>query len=222
MSCAWVRLPFIITARGYNSATENSALTNNLWMAMNALDEPALLARARALDDDALAQIHDTYYTPLFRYIAYRVSDQQVAEDLTSDVFVRFLSALRDHTAPQNSLRGWLYGVAARVVNDHYRQHYRRPETQLPETLVAGGDDPLDHVATRLSRDELQEAMKGLTPDQQDVIALRFGFEMSIREVAGTLGKNEGAIKQLQARAIAALARALNPAESLPLGENKE
>ena len=71
-------------------------------------DEITLLARARALEDEALAEIHETYYEPIFRYIVFRVSNQQIAEDLTSEVFVRLLSALRDHTAPQNTLRGWL------------------------------------------------------------------------------------------------------------------
>ena len=59
-------------------------------------DELALLARARTLDADALAEVHDRYYAPIFRYVAFRVSDREVAEDLTREVFTRLLSALRD------------------------------------------------------------------------------------------------------------------------------
>ena len=90
-------------------------------------DELTLLARARQLDPEALAHIHETYYTSIFRYVAFRVGDHATAEDLTSEVFTRLLTALRDKNAPQNTLRGWLYGVAARVVSDHHRQGLPRP-----------------------------------------------------------------------------------------------
>lgn len=172
-------------------------------------DEMTLLARARALDDEALAEIHDRYYEPIFRYIVFRVSNQQVAEDLASEVFVRLLSALRDHTAPQNTIRGWLYGVAFRVVNDFHRKQYRREEVQLSDGLANDDSGPLETVARRLSWREVRAAMAELTDSQREVIALRFGQEMPIREVAQLLGKTEGAVKQLQARGIASLARTL-------------
>jgi RNA polymerase sigma-70 factor, ECF subfamily len=179
--------------------------------AIDVHDEPALLARARQLEPAALAQIHDTYYTRVFRYVALRVADRQTAEDLTSEVFIRLLSALRDRHAPQNSLSGWLFGVASRVVADYYRQHYRGPETSLPDWLPDGSSDPAAQVDAALSHEQLHQALTALTEEQQNVIALRFGYEMSIREVATTMGKNEGAIKQLQARAVAALSRILAP-----------
>jgi RNA polymerase sigma-70 factor (ECF subfamily) len=172
-------------------------------------DEMTLLARARALDDEALAEIHDRYYEPIFRYIVFRVSNQQVAEDLASEVFVRLLSALRDHTAPQNTIRGWLYGVAFRVVNDFHRKQYRREEVQLNDGIASDISGPLETVAKHLSWREVRAAMAGLTEPQREVIALRFGQEMPIRDVAQLLGKTEGAVKQLQARAIASLARTL-------------
>ena len=174
-------------------------------------DELALLARARALDSDALAQIHDLYFTPIFRYVAFRVGDRDTAEDLASEVFARLLSALRDRTAPQNTLRGWLYGVAARVVSDYHRKQYRAPQVELDESMVSRDDNPAEMVEAMLAQEDLKRAMSELTEEQQNVLGLRFGYEMSIQEVARTLGKTEGAIKQLQARAIAALARKMSP-----------
>ena len=176
-------------------------------------DELALLARARTLDPDALAEVHDRYYTPIFRYVAFRVSDRDVAEDLTSEVFTRLLSALRDKNAPQNTLRGWLYGVAARVVSDYHRRHYRAPEVELDETLVSREAGPAEIVDKLLAHADLKRAMAELTDEQQHVLALRFGYDMPIQEVARTLNKTEGAIKQLQARAIAALSRKLAPSQ---------
>lgn len=176
---------------------------------LNVPDEMTLLARARALDDEALAEVHDRYYEPIYRYVLFRVSNQQVAEDLASEVFIRLLSALRDHTAPQNTLRGWLYGVAFRVVNDYHRKQYRREEVQLTDGIASNSSNPLDTVSQRLSWKEVRAAMSELTEAQREVIALRFGQEMPIRDVAQLLGKTEGAVKQLQARAIATLARTL-------------
>ena len=174
-------------------------------------DEVTLLRRARQFDTDALSQIHDTYYGPLFRYIAFRVSDRDLAEDLTSEVFTRFLSALRQRNPPETTLRGWLYGVAAHVVADHMRKRYRDQQVGLDDTIVSGADGPAELAEASLMRDDLKQAMTSLTEEQQHVIALRYGHELPIQEVARAIGKTEGAVKQLQARAIAALARKLMP-----------
>jgi RNA polymerase sigma-70 factor (ECF subfamily) len=81
----------------------------------------------------------------------------------------------------------------------------------LNETIEAKTADPAEAISKRQTLDELYQALAELTRDQQDVIALRFGYEMPIRDVAQTMGKSEGAVKQLQARAIAALSRQLSP-----------
>lgn len=174
-------------------------------------DESTLLARARQLDPEALARIHDTYYTSIFRYVAFRVGDHATAEDLTSEVFTRLLTALRDKHAPQNTLRGWLYGVAARVVSDHHRQAYRTPQVELDEELISTDHDPADIIDRRLTQENMERALQDLTEEQRHVLSLRFGSNMPIQEVARILGKSEGAVKQLQARAVAALARQLSP-----------
>lgn len=179
----------------------------NRWMTLR--NETVLLARARELDQAALAEIHTAYYGPLYRYIMFRVSDQHQAEDLTSEVFMRLLTALRDGKAPETTLKGWLYGVAANVVSDHHRRSYRRPQTELPETLTSDEGNPTEALDRTLQHSRLREAMSDLTSEQQDVLALRFGYEMPIREVAETMGKSEGAIKQLQARAVAMLSKKL-------------
>ncbi|MBX3056747.1 MAG: sigma-70 family RNA polymerase sigma factor [Anaerolineae bacterium] len=176
-------------------------------------DELKLLARARALEEDALAEIHQAYYRAIYRYIAFRVSDPPLAEDLTSEVFTRLLSALREKSAPQNTLRGWLYGVAARVVSDHFRQTGRAPQVELLETVAAETGMPEEEVDKRLTAERLRAAMQGLTEDQQRVLALRFGFGMRTREVAEAINKSEGAVKQLQLRALTLLSQQLSGGE---------
>ena len=192
-------------------ASRNYYLIQNRF-AETVHDELTLLAKARAFDEEALAQIHDTYYGPIFRYIAFRVGNQTVAEDLTSEVFVRLLSALRDRTAPQKTLRGWLYRVAYFVVSDYHRANYRQEEVPLDEAvgkLPGDAPGPAAAVTDRMRWEEVSEALKDLTEGQREVIALRFGQELPIRDVADVMNKSEGAVKQLQARAVAALARHL-------------
>ena len=176
-------------------------------------DEFSLLSRARALDEAALAEIHDTYYGPIFRYVIYRVSDRKAAEDLTSEVFVRLLSALRDKSAPQKTLRGWLYGVASHVVNDYHRKRYRVDHVELQESIPSNMAGPAERVATNLRWQQVKAALPLLTEAQREVLALRFGQELPIREAARLMGKSEGAVKQLQARALAALSRHLRNKE---------
>lgn len=172
-----------------------------------------LLARARAYEQEALAEIHNLYYEPIFRYIAARVSDHQTVEDLTSEVFLRLLNALRERTAPERTLRGWLYAVAFRVVKDHYRKQYRRREQALHEGIPARNPTPAEVVAARISWERVQELLPLLTEDQQNVLAMRYGTEMSVRETAAALNKSEGAVKMLQARAVATLSRYLDPGD---------
>jgi RNA polymerase sigma-70 factor (ECF subfamily) len=174
-----------------------------------------LLAGVRQLDPAALAEAHDTYYPAIFRYIAYKVGNQETAEDLTSEVFVRLLDAVRDRHAPQNTLRGWLYSVASHIVTDYHRKNYRGgQEVALMETMESDISGPAEQTIKKQTFESLHEALSELTEEQQDVIALRFGYEMPIKEVAQTIGKSEGAVKQLQARAVAALARRMAPSGS--------
>jgi RNA polymerase sigma-70 factor (ECF subfamily) len=109
-------------------------------------------------------------------------------------------------------LRGWLYGVASHIVTDYHRKHYRGgQEVALMETIESDVSGPAEQTIKKQTLEALSEALHDLTEEQQDVIALRFGYEMPIREVAEMIGKSEGAVKQLQARAVAALARRMTP-----------
>jgi RNA polymerase sigma-70 factor (ECF subfamily) len=176
-------------------------------------DELILLNRARALDQDALAQIHERYYTRIYRYIDYRVQDVQSVEDLTSEVFIRFLKAIRDRHAPPNSIEGWLIGVAKNVLKEHYRRNRRDDWSSLGEDEASSFITPAEAVDINLMNEQLREAMEALTDDQQQVLALRFGFEMPIKQVAEAMQKSEGSIKMLQVRAVASLARILRGSE---------
>lgn len=181
--------------------------------------EDDLLAAARAGDRDAVITIYDRYFPPVYQFIRLRVSDAQLAEDLAADVFVELVTALRGSSPPRTSLRGWLFQVARNRLATQYRSARRLTETELDEWLpvsAADADAPTDPEAALLDtltqadqRQAVRAALQTLTPDQQDVLLLRFGQQLSLQATADVLGKSVTAVKQLQLRAAAALRQRL-------------
>jgi RNA polymerase sigma-70 factor (ECF subfamily) len=177
---------------------------------MVVMSDTALMEGVCRYDAAALAEAHDRYYPAIFRFITLKVGSLQTAEDLTSDVFVRLLEAVRECKEPNKSLAGWLYCVASHVVSDYFRVKYRNPkEVILNEFVESGSVGTAEQVVNKLTLNELHSAMESLTCDQRKVIELRYGYEMSIKEVARKMGKSEGSVKQLQARAVASLAKTM-------------
>ncbi|WP_420629728.1 sigma-70 family RNA polymerase sigma factor [Candidatus Leptofilum sp.] len=176
-------------------------------------DELLLLHRAKSYDQDALAQVHEQYYGAIYRYMTFRVNDLQTAEDLTSEVFVRFLHAIQQKNAPQKTIRGWLFGTASLILKEHYRKKKRSQLTELTEALPGETAVPTEKLEVQESKEALRQAMANLTEEQRQVLALRFGYEMPVRDVAETMNKSEGSVKMLQMRAIAALTRTMTGSE---------
>ena len=175
---------------------------------MQNLDDPALIG-LRADDSQVIGAIYDKYFAEVYRYVRYRLNDAHVAEDIASEVFVRFLEALRQRRGPQSNLRAWLISTAAHIVTDHMRRSYRRPVEALPEDILDQGSGPTDEFDRRELNRRFQTAYAQLTAEQQHVLALRFGQGYSLDETAAVMQKNANAVKALQFRALAALQRTL-------------
>lgn len=177
------------------------------------LHDNELLERARRLDQLALGEIHDRYYSEVYRYVRYRLAQEQLCEDIASEVFLRFLDALNRRRGPDSNLRGWLIGTASHMVNDHLRGKYRRSMENIDETdehLLIDDHLPEEFIDARQENQKVREAFTQLTTDQQHVLALRFGQELSLEETARTVGKTVTAVKALQFRALASLRRLLD------------
>ncbi len=175
-------------------------------------DEDRLLRRARQGDRQAIARIYDSFFEPVYQFLRWRVSDPALAEDLASDVFVKFLTALGGDSAPRDTLRGWLFRVARNVLTDHYRG--APPTGPLDEGALAHDGDLEADTAAALEAERVRRVVGMLAPDQQEVLILRFGQMMSLQDTADSMGKSVSAIKSLQFRAVDTLRRLL--AESEP------
>jgi len=173
-------------------------------------DERALLERAGRYDEAALGELYDRYAPRMYAYVYRRVGHAALAEDLTGDVFVRVLRAIRSERLWRTSFRGWLYRIAHNVVVDHYRRQLQGGAVPLDEVqLAAGGDSLPDLAQDALDWAWLRGAICRLTPEQQEVLALRFGEGLTARETAQVIQKTTGAAEALQRRALAALRRLL-------------
>lgn len=175
-------------------------------------DEAKLLARASLGDPDAIASLYDLYASRIYSYIYRRTNDPVTAEDLTGQVFLRMIEALRSGKGWRTSFSGWLYRIAHNLVVDLYRKRGQVHFTPIDDTphIASGDDDPYKVAASRLDNDVLLRAINQLTDEQAQVVTLRFLEGYSIAEVAGIMDKTDGAIKALQYRGVASLRRIMS------------
>ena len=176
------------------------------------LDDAAierLVDEARAGDAWAFGRLFDHFHLPVYRYVASRVRHPSDAEDLTQLVFVKALEALPRYQSRGIPFGGWLFRLARNAVIDHVRTSHEHAD--LAQSAERAGRDagPAELAETRQEIEAVRAALSTLTDDQRDVIALRFFAGLSAREAAEAMGKQEGTIRGLQFRAIAALRRQL-------------
>lgn len=176
---------------------------------MSEFDETAALSGLKELDSQVIGAVYDRYYPDVYRYVRYRLGDERTAEDIASDVFVRLLEASQKGRGPQTNLKAWLLGTASHIITDHHRRSYRRPTDSLSENMLDPLALPVDEFDHREQSRAVRSALKDLTPEQQHVLALRFGEGYSIEETASVMQKNVNAVKALQFRALSSLQRGI-------------
>ena len=169
-------------------------------------EEHDLLQRATQLETKALTEIYDTYSPGLYRYAMRLLGDATVAEDCVAETFTRFLDALQKRRGPRDHLQAYLYRIAHNWVVDSYRK--QKGDVELDE-ILASGDHPEEDAAKHIRQTQLRKAIKKLTPDQQQVIALKYLEGWNNEEIAHALNKPVGAIKSIQHRALNSLQRVL-------------
>jgi len=176
-------------------------------------DEKRLIGRAKRGDRAAVSDLYRRHVDAIYRYVHLRVGDPIVAEDLTAEVFLKALEGLGEYRYTGVPFVAWLYRIARARTVDHWRRTGRRQEVELPDEIAATGVNPEVIASARIERADLAATLRRLTGDQQQVIVLRFVEEMSLAQVATVVGKTVGAVKALQHRALASLARLMNEQE---------
>ena len=177
------------------------------------LEEERVQIEAAQRDRAAFAPLYERYVDQIYGYVLSLTKDREEAEDVTAATFAKAIEEL-----PRFEWRGvpysaWLYRVAANLVT---RQRRRPGWVELDPYLASESDDPAE-LAERMDRDaEVRRAVALLPTDQRQVVLLRFGGELSCREIGDVMGRSEGAVKLLTFRALTAMRRRLGaplPAE---------
>jgi RNA polymerase sigma-70 factor, ECF subfamily len=182
------------------------------------LDEDTLvnlITRAQGdFDPRAFEGLYLLFANSVFRYIVTRLGNRELAEEITSDVFVRLIEKIDLYQiAPANNVANfsaWLYRVAYNIMVDALRAGKRARQTTLDNMEESLVTSPLDLIEEEMEIDELLQELRNLSDQQHNVIVLRFIEQMSIAETAQIMQKSEGAVKALQFRALESLRRQID------------
>ncbi|MEV4456686.1 sigma-70 family RNA polymerase sigma factor [Microbispora sp. NPDC049633] len=172
----------------------------------------SLVLRAKTGDSEAFGMLYDHYLELVYRYVYFRVGSHALAEDLTSETFLRALRGIAEFTWQGRDFGAWLVTIARNLITDHFKSGRNRLEVTTAEILdtpLDGPHIPENAVVANMVNERVMQAIKQLGAEQQECVILRFLHGMSLAETAKIMGKKSGAIKALQFRAIRALARAL-------------
>jgi RNA polymerase sigma-70 factor, ECF subfamily len=177
----------------------------------------ALVTLAQQGDGEAFGQIYDRYVDAVYRYLYYRVGSAPLAEDLTSETFVRALRRIDSFQWQGKDIGAWFVTIARNLVTDHFKSSRFKLEVSTGDILDAAHGGSVGQggvqqgteeiVLDHLRNAELLGAVKQLKPDQQECIVLRFLQGLSVAETAEVMARSEGAIKQLQLRAVRSLSK---------------
>jgi RNA polymerase sigma-70 factor (ECF subfamily) len=183
------------------------------------LCELELLQRAQQFDQQALGEIYDSYSPGLYRYAMRLLGDVDLSEECVAETFSRFLHAVRGGGGPKDHLQAYLYRVAHNWITDRWRRK-PLPTVPLEDDLCADAEaEPSQAVAQRFEQERARAALAHLTPEQRQVVMLKFLEGWENEEIAQALGKPIGAVKALQHRALEALRRILVKAGHIEHGD---
>jgi RNA polymerase sigma-70 factor, ECF subfamily len=167
-----------------------------------------LVALAQSGDGEAFGHLYDRYVDVVFRFVYYRVNDRALAEDFTSETFLRALRRISSISYQGRDIGAWFVTIARNIVLDHVKSARHRLEITTADTIEGKESAPSPEAAVleSLSSTNLMNAVNQLGEEQRDCVMLRFMQGFSVSETAAVMGKNDGAIKALQHRAVRKLA----------------
>ena len=176
----------------------------------------ALVELAQRGDAEAFGMLYERYVDTVYRYVYVRVGTSQLAEDLTSETFLRALRRMDSFSWQGRDIAAWFITSARNHTTDNAKAAGSRLVVSPADWLDAAPRveaAPEGEVLERLRDERLLQAVKTLKPEQAECVVLRFLQGLSLAETAKVLGKSEGAVKQLQLRAVRALHRELADVE---------
>lgn len=175
------------------------------------IDLPSAIARAREGNSHAIRELYDAYADPIRRYCYVRLGDIEAAHDCVQEVFVCIWKGIKKFEYRGDlSFTAWMYTIANNVLVSYIRKRKRVQQVSLTPELNLTDSKSIDTARTICDRLSLRQAISQLTPEQQQVITLKFFVGLSNLEIAEAVNRTEGAVKALQHRAINRLQQMLS------------
>jgi RNA polymerase sigma-70 factor (ECF subfamily) len=169
-----------------------------------------LVERGQRGDRDALEELYLIHFDRIYSYLHMSVGNRQDAEDLTTQTFLKMLESIGKFRFRAAPFSAWLFRIAHNLAMDHFRAARRwQPEEEVPEPPGQEELSAEDEAMHSIGRASMLELIEGLSPEQQQVLTLKFVFNFGNGEVATILAKTEGAVKSLQHRALVSLQKQL-------------
>jgi RNA polymerase sigma-70 factor, ECF subfamily len=162
--------------------------------------EDILLLRLQRGSEEAVIAVYEEYFPALYQYARLKVGDSAQAKDIVSEVFVRLIESLGTRSAPRVSLRGWLFKVTRHEIYRSAGRMVHLPLDDVEEWMAAPEHE--SEMSEGFDLERVRHALRMLTADHQEVLILRFGQHLSLKETADIMGKGVSAVKSLQFRAV--------------------
>ncbi len=173
-----------------------------------------LVERAQAGHREALEELYLLHFDRIYSYLHMSVGNRHDAEDLTTQTFLKMLESIGKFRWQSAPFSAWLFRIAHNLAMDHFRASRRwQPEEDVPEPEGSEEASAEEAAMHSIGRQSLMEMIESLSPEQQQVLTLKFVFNFSNAEAATILGKTEGAVKSLQHRALVSLQKQIAPAK---------
>src|SRR5213079_3245468 len=180
--------------------------------AVRPADLRRLVDRAQQGERAALEELYLLHFDRIYSYLHMSVGNRHDAEDLTTQTFLKMLEAIGRFRWRSAPFSAWLFRIAHNLAMDHFRATRRtQPEEEVPEPPGSEEASAEEQAMHSIGRQSMLELIEKLSPEQQQVLTLKFVFNFPNAEVATILGKTEGAIKSLQHRALVSLQKQLAP-----------
>ena len=171
-----------------------------------------LVDRGKQGDREALEELYLLHFDRIYSYLHMSVGNRHDAEDLTTQTFLRMLESIRRFEWKAVPFSAWLFRIAHNLAMDHFRATKRvQPEEEVPEPPGSEEASAEFHALHSIGRASMIDLIAGLSPEQRQVLTLKFVFNFANGDVAQILGKTEGAVKSLQHRALASLQKHVSP-----------
>jgi len=159
------------------------------------------VAEAAKSDPQAFAELYERYYLRVYRYTYHRLGNAADAEDVTAMVFMKALEALPSYHSTRNSFAPWLFRITRNAVVDQYRRGRRQVALGDLDHESSDGD-PVGDVLGKEQREELRLLITHLSPEQREVVLMRYAADLTFGEIAEALKKNEAAVRMLLHRGL--------------------